>query len=51
MIQHLNTEQTLCPKIRTDTYFVSASFTKDGRKVRLPEILPILLLVRIRHHV
>ena len=40
--------QGLWLKIRTNAYFISASFTKVGRKVRLLQLLPILLLVKIK---
>ena len=41
--------QSLLLKIRANTYFISASFTKVGGKVRLLQLLPILLLVSIKH--
>ena len=49
MIQHLITE--FMAKDRSYTYFISASVTKFGGKFRLPQLLSILLLVRIRHYV
>ena len=49
MIEHLNTE--FATKDKENLYFISTSITNVGEKVRLPQFLPILPLVKIRHYV